>query len=340
MPSNVPRAFASFAGFGAFNSDYIGVKASSVGGSRAAQRWTYIPFHNLSTSSGRESRPVSFAANNPTVGDRVIMINSNFNDPDNKDRRLIVDPGSAIPSIFHVNYNITGGISDYFLPTDDQQTYMVYGVDSDTDLRMPFNRADFFIKTPGGVQSANGSTDGTLPAYCAPLTGVLYKAIVNHADGRYNYIPLLDCVADMQVVLGWDSSDGGKAGSVNTYSSLPQNGSGIVANLTTTDPQGASSVRIAMQFRSGDPNVPSGWLNDAKGLREHLKIVKVYILAQDGKVDPSYTTPSNTIAVGDLQENGGLAPVKTYTLTEPQTHYRWKLYRILVRPKNLTSNQR
>lgn len=333
-PSDVPRAFVSYAGFGNFSSDYIGVKASSVGRSKAAQRWTYIPFHNYSASPW-ESRPVSFASNNPAPGDKVIIINSNFNDPENKDHRLIVAPNTN--TSFHINFNVNGFISDSFLPTDDQQTYMVYGVDSNSALRMPFNRADFFIKIPSGATSNDGSTDGSLPPFCSPRTGVLYKATVNQGGGGYNYIPLLDCVADMQVVLGWDTSEGGSGGSITAYTSLPQKSDGQVANITTTDSAGVTSIRDLISSLTSSPK---GWLYDAKGLREHLKIIKVYILAQDGKRDLNYTSPSTTISVGDISENNGLSPVKTYTLTEPQTHYRWKLYRMLVRPKNLVSNQR
>ncbi len=34
-------------------------------------------------------------------------------------------------------------------------------------------------------------------------TGILYKGTVNHADGLLTELPLLDCVADMQVIFGW-----------------------------------------------------------------------------------------------------------------------------------------
>ena len=64
----------------------------------------------------------------------------------------------------------------------------------------------------------------------------------------------------------------------------------------------------------------------------------MYILAQEGKKDTSYTVPSPTIVVGDQLADGGLSPEKQYTLTGDQLHYRWKLYRIVVRPKNLFSN--
>jgi prepilin-type N-terminal cleavage/methylation domain-containing protein len=325
-PDGKPRALVSFAEYAAFSSDYIGIKASTVGRTKAAQRWTKIPFHNFSAVP-RESRPVVYTSNNLTAGDKVILINSNFNATRDSDHKLIVDPDNN--TIFHINFNTTGGIASSYLPLEDLHTYMVYGIDSNTAPRMPFNRADFFIKVPGGVVTTDGSTDGALPSFCAPSTGVLYKATVNQSDGKYNFLPLLDCVADMQIVFGWDTSDGGKAGSINTYSSAPKKVDGSVANVTTTDPAGTASVRASI----------NGWLTDARGLREHLKVVKVYILAQDGKLDQSYTTSSNTISVGDIEENNGLSPVKTYTLSGPQTHYRWKLYRLIVRPKNLVSNQ-
>lgn len=310
MVSRVPRALVGFAGFGNYTSDYFAIKGTTVGRSRSSQRWTYIPFHNYSALP-YESRPVTLASSSPKSGDRVIFINSNVNDTVNKDHRLIVDPANT--SEFSVNYS---SIVSWYLPLDDMNTYMVYGVD-DGALRMPFNRADFFI----------GTTAGVVPPFCAPRTGVLYKGTVNQSDGDYNYLPLLDCVADMQVVLGWDVSDDGRAGEVNAYSTLPKKADGTVS---ATPADVSSTIQ--------------GWLTNAKTLREHLKVIKVYILAQEGKYDRTYTAPSTSIRVGpsasDMQENNGLSPVKVYTLTEDQTHYRWKLYRIVVRPKNLYSNQR
>lgn len=327
-PGGVPRALASFAAIGAFSSDYIGLKGTSLGSSKTSQRWAYIPYHNYSTSDGRESHPVSYSANNLQSGDKVIMVNSNVNDTINKDHRLIVAPNSN--TSFYQNFS-ESNMSDDFLPTGDQNTYMVYGIGTTTP-KMPFNRADFFIKVPGGVPSADGTTDGSLPLFCAPLTGILYKGTVNQADGRYTYIPLLDCVADMQVVLGWDTSDGGMVGAVDAYSSLPRQSDGTV---TSVGPSGSGALI-------------QGWLTTAQGIREHLKVVKVYILAQEGKRDSAYTAPNTTIRVGpgtsEMLENNGLTPVKAYTLSTAtatdQTHYRWKLYRIVVRPKNLVSNQR
>ncbi len=78
------------------------------------------------------------------------------------------------------------------------ETRIVYGVDPDTDLRMPFNRADYFI------------SNANVPQRCAPNTGVLEKVVVNqNGGGLTNFLPLLDCVADMQVVYRRDTNGDG-----------------------------------------------------------------------------------------------------------------------------------
>ena len=307
-PSSVPRAFAAQALLGAFSSAHIAVKGSALGSSKVSQRWTRIPFHNM-TASVPVPSPVS-----PLKGDKVIMVTNNFNNA-NLDHRLIVDP--ADKSIFHQNFD-TVNMSDNFLPVNDQFSYMVYGIDGETAPRMPFNRADFFIKIPAGTEA-----EGKLPPFCAPRTGILYKATVSHKDGSYRYIPLLDCVADMQVVLGWDTSDKGSAGAVNVHSSLPDS----AGELIVSDTKYESTIK--------------GYFSDttaaAEHIRQHLKVVKVYILAQTGKKDPGYRAPEVSIEVGNHLLDG-LYPERKYFLSASQQNYRWKLYRIVARPKNLSSN--
>jgi len=323
-PNNVPRAFVAYAKLGQFSSAYISVKGTTVGRAKAAQRWTYIPFLNYSASAW-ESRPVSFASNNPKVGNMVLMVNSDVNNSA-LDHALIASPGSSATSgtisSFSVAFKNSGTVDDY-LPTNQNQTYMVYGLmdDNSPDFRMPFNRTDFFI-------GKNLSTN-IVPPFCAERTGVLYKATVNHGSstgGAYTYIPLLDCVADMQVVLGWNTdllTPAGtseiipKATGVNAYSSL----SDVSGGAVTASPASAA----------GDI---ANWLITPRTLREQLKIVKIYILAQEGKRDSNYNAPA-TIDLGDLTANGFK---KTYTLTAEQRKFRWKVYRIVVSPKNLMSN--
>lgn len=326
--NNVPRAFVAL-NVGAFNSAYIAIKGATVGRDKAAQRWSYIPFGNYSATP-RQSRPVTFASNNLQTGNMVLMVNSN---PDNPtfDHTLIVEPNAnpANPSTaFSVAFNTNNGISDNYLPTDANQTYMVYGLSNSNvpDPRMPFNRADFFIG-----QNLGGNT---VPPFCAPNTGVLYKATVNHGSstgGAYNYIPLLDCVADMQVVLGWDSGAHvlAKDSSVVGSSTIPAAYNG-----------GVNAVSVS----AGDVQ---NWLSDPKILREQLKLVTVYILVQDGKIDPNYTYPTDNgyiyYKVNDpfigKDSGGAVGPaVKRYLLTPEQRKYHWKVYQIVVRPKNIVSN--
>lgn len=318
----VPRALAGSAVLGQFTSAYFAVKGSTLGGAKASQHWTHIPFHNYSAVL-RESRPIVFSANSPKSGDQVIMVTSHYNDA-NLDHRLIVDPSNA--GMFHQNFSMSS-MADSFLPTDDLQTYMVYGIKEPTPSapspRMPFNRSDFFIKVP--------TTEGSLPPFCAPRTGVLYKATVNHANGLYDHIPLLDCVADMQVVLGWARpADCPADGRDLVFSTLPKSDGSIVAS--NTDANCTNTIKGYLT------NADTATYSKAQALRENLKVVKVYILAQEGKLDRSYTSPNTSIKVGD-QVADALYPTRTYNLSGTQTNYRWKLYRVVVRPKNLSSNQ-
>jgi len=137
-----------------------------------------------------------------------------------------------------------------------------------------------------------------VPGRCAPNTGVLVKAVVDqNASGTTSKIlPLLDCVADMKVVYGLDlDGDGTVDDYADDLSSIP---TGVAA---------------------------------AENLRAKLREVRVYILAQVGQRDDSYRTPANTIFVGSPgpPSHGRDMDVSAYT------NYRWKVYSIVVKPKNL-----
>lgn len=313
--NKIPRALVALNNSSSFASDMLGVKATTVGRSIVSQRYTYIPFHNVSTSTGRISRPVVWPAGNLQDNNKVIAIRSNFNNSD--DDHILLDKSGD----FAFDFKAADAIDEDYLPQNDQETNFIYGVDQST-LRMPFNRADFFIKVP------DASTKGKLPAFCEQSgTGVLYKAWVNHSDGKYTYIPLLDCVADMQVVLGWDTSEGGRANNVDAYSSLPDSAGSVTVSPSTA--------------KSGIEK----WLKSPKDLRGHLKIIKVYILAQEGRRERNYTFPQSSIIVGKDCNNAetsdidcGSSFTKNYTFTAEQRHYKWKVYRIIAHPRNLASN--
>ena len=146
-------------------------------------------------------------------------------------------------------------IGSNFEPPNDKEVRLVYGLDSDDPPVAPFNRADYYIST------------ANVPEQCAPGTGVLVKASMQHADGTLGpERPLLDCVADLQVSYRLDTDEDG----------------------------------FAESDSFDDYRIP------ALTIYEQLKQVRVYVLLHEGRADPRrnvYPDPANpavtTITVGE-----------------------------------------
>ncbi|WP_224981729.1 PilW family protein [Geomonas agri] len=186
-----------------------------------------------------------------------------------------------------------------FAPQQRSDSHLVYAVASDRedgDLRFPFNRSDYFINRSSGISPL-----------CNRGTGTLYKTTINQ-NGNYTKYPLLDCVGDIQVVFYMDTNHDG----ITDYHPDPADGLFDFKDL-------------------------------AKYLREELKEVRVYILAQQGKQDPGYrypvSNPEKAIVVGDLElpDNGHVWSERAMSATfgADWRTYRWKIYTIVVQPKNL-----
>ncbi len=191
--------------------------------------------------------------------------------------------------------------SALFAPPDDTEVRLAYGVTEPADpvataLRMPFNRADYYIRTPG-----------TMPLRCAQGTRILYKGVVSQnplAAGVppdfFDELPLLDCVADMQVQYFRDTDGNG----------------------TVDDFGGDISALTAAQ------------------IRDQVKEVRVSILAHEGQRDPGYTftgftgTCATCIRVGTNSVDG--RDFDLSNITDPnRLNYRWKVYTMPVQPVNL-----
>ncbi|CAH2030119.1 conserved protein of unknown function [Trichlorobacter ammonificans] len=284
-------------------SDYLTIKGTTVGRTKTAQKWTFL---RISSSMASVQKWASNAENFDS-GDRAVLIRKQFGTPLRSS--LMRDPTDD----FYYAYS---DVAFEHLSSSSQSIYTLYGVDTG-DLRFPFNRSDYFVAVPGATSSIK------LPAYCAPGTGILYKTTVKHADGKLLYLPLLDCVLDMQVVLGWDMNNDGM---LDTYSNADgsQVNSGIAEGTT-------ANVQAAL----GTTNNNS--LTLLPNIRSNLKMVKVYVLAQNGRRDSGYSSPS-PLAMSDDGE-ASLTRAGGFTLAANQLNYRWKLHRIVVRPKNLLSNQ-
>jgi prepilin-type N-terminal cleavage/methylation domain-containing protein len=182
--SNPPRGIVSKNDGGWNNTDYLVIKAANVATNTACNKWTFLSPDNVSTL-WTSSTPTS---DNFVNTDRVIILTPGSPSAEDTARTLVTS------GAFFAQSGSTSALASAMTSTG-----IVYGIDPNTDLRMPFNRADFYVKQP---------TTG-MPQRCAAGTGILYKAIVNQSDGNLTEMPLFDCVADMQVIYRYDPTGSG-----------------------------------------------------------------------------------------------------------------------------------
>lgn len=268
--------------------DYLVIKSTAIGMTDVVKKWTYVEGVATGAYSLKTWGVNDFAENN-----RVTVLNSST-------RRLVT---TAAATFLAATANDTGyTFSDKltstpnlskvdFVPQDDTELYLVYGISETSDLRVPYNRADYYIARP--------DDENKMPKRCASGTGILYKAVLNHADGNVKEYPLLDCIADMQVVYGVDPD-------------------GIGPEVATP------LQEDALQDLS------------AKQIREQLKLITVYVLTHEGQKDRTYTYQNQKIIVGESASAGrefDLATLKD--IGSDWKYYRWKVYRFTVTPRNL-----
>ncbi len=288
--TNVPRAIVSGPNrdlFGTYTgSKYISIKSTVVANNETAKKWTNVSFaHGSKTLKewGDPKRDLS-------ANDKVIVVRNNLTATPQTRELMVSGTGTY--------YTTFSNYTALTVTARDGETLQVYGIAPEdiTSLRMPFNRADYYLRIP--TRTTGGVTVRDMPESCAPNTGVLYKATINHGNGARNPMPLLDCVADLQIVYGLDTS-----------------GSGSV-NLHTTEAPATAAEQ-----------------------RAQIKEIRAYVLAQEGNRDLLYRYPSQTIDVGESFDGGASLTGRRFnlqaTIGEDYKYYRWKLYTIVVRPKNL-----
>ena len=283
LPAGVrraPRAIFSDDNTGMNNSDFLVIKSVNAQRTNAAERWTILKRAPFGADNPWTWTP---ASENLADADGVIVLNVN--------RRLLVN-GTA----FYTTYdNVTS-----LAPTDPTETYrLVYGLTPGAAVtpRMPFNRADYYISRPADI-----------PPRCAPSTGVLYKATLQHATGNFTELPLLDCVVNMQVTFLVDADEDGSIDSPPFSDSL--------VGLT------------------------------AEQIRNRVREIRVYIVAQEGQKDPTYDfSKGGTVEElfvtetygADSRDVQGISNLNLKTLLgDPEyKYYKWKIYTIVVTPNNL-----
>lgn len=281
-----PHAFVSKTAVTGLNtSDILSIKSVSVRTDIASQKWTYV-------NSSNQVKEWTPATDNLGTSDRVIVLSLGTTDAT---RRTLIADGTDFTTTYRADTN-PDSLDDpnsKFRPADAAERYIVYGVTDNatpvtTNLRMPFNRADYFIQRPITYLST-----------CAPNTGALYKAVVSQGStgGVAPVMPILDCVADMQVAFRRDSDDDGD---------IDVGYDGNISALTSSD------------------------------IRQ-IKEVRVYILAHEGQKDMSYTSPATirvgdiAMQVTDTTS----MPVGRDFGIGTNVNYRWKLYVLVVKTENL-----
>lgn len=290
-PNGVPRAVVSFENYSG-HGDYLAVKATSVGNDKSSQKWTYKTY----SSSAATAKVWSSSAENLKATDVVVVLDRTFS----KDGILVNTMINATATDWK-NYTLTSTS-----PTDPSQMFYMYGVDK-TAVRMPFNRADFYVKRPADSTSVSSR--------CASNIGNLYKGTVIHSTGDFWEYPLLDCVADMQVVFGWDVA-----------------GNGVIDESSAYD---TNSANISVSGTSTPADIQAIMLSPEE-IRNKLKYIKVFLMVQDGRKDMNYTN-SSKIVVGDVESITKGYDVAALT-SKGWLNYRWKVYRLVVKPKNLIGN--
>jgi prepilin-type N-terminal cleavage/methylation domain-containing protein len=197
------------------NSDYLVIKSPAVGMNKAAGKWTY-----MTNAANNYVRVWGEPNLDMEAGNRMIVIRARSSKTNNA--QLIINGlMPTAPKPFFATYFYDGDLSDGttlngdeddvggFRPPDPPtgERYIVYGVDDDTNLRRPFNRADYYVR----------KVSGTTGLGCAPGTGTLFKAVADQGDdNRFSRYAILDCVANMQVEFGLDTD---LDGTVNTTTS-------------------------------------------------------------------------------------------------------------------------
>jgi len=291
----VPRALSSedASGSSLNTSDYLAIKALNVVRGVSSQKWGLLG-RDVAHAVSVQSMGVAFDSTGADA-DRVIVIRPEVSPGEN--RQLVLNGTNyfALPTPADLTPFAPSATPND--PSGDR--YLIYGLDN-IDPRRPFNRTDYYIN--------NG-----VSAHCAPGTGTLLKATLNQGDDNFSPLPIVDCVADFQVVYYLDTDGDG--------------GCDDVDGIAGCDPSNANALNGMT----------------AQQIRTQVRSIRCYVLTHEGGVDRAYTHPTANINVGEVAADGvTLLAGRTFDLSLPANNigaawfnYRWKVYSLAVTPRNL-----
>ncbi|MBI5640678.1 MAG: prepilin-type N-terminal cleavage/methylation domain-containing protein [Nitrospirae bacterium] len=272
--------------------DELVIKATNVATSDVSQRFSYVINQGTTWLVQKWNTPAEDLVDRDyVIVTRPVLGTRN---------RLLVNGGA-----FYTQFDDTpvSFPPTYRPPQNSYDTYLVYGIkpfDGNIPI-MPFNRADYFISnTTGAVPSRCAGVDPVTRV--SPWTGVLVKSVIQNSTAagsgqRGAGLPILDCVADLQVVLSMDNDEDG---AVDGY---------------TDDLTGLS----------------------AENIRNRVKEIRVYVLAHEGQRDLNFTFNNFTGACATCLRVGefGMGRDLDISVIPNYLNYRWKVYTLAATPRNL-----
>ena len=274
------------------SSDVLSVKSVSVAQNSASQKWTQLALNNIKKNG---------LSGDSFVNTDLVTVLYATSDANGLPTRVLIHDKAATPK-WGVAYANTGPLAPGPDPgvglstitsvypeigaTNTLSVFVIYGIDPGTStatLRMPFNRADFYVRTP----------NTNFPTQCATGTGILYKGVISHSDGKLNELPLLDCVAAMHVTFALDVNNDGNL----TYSE-------DISGLTAADVRAQlREVRVYILAQEGQRDLAY-----------------------------SYTYPGDKVKLAAPPDSGPSRDIDMTKITNYQ-NYRWKQYTFVVRPR-------
>jgi len=283
--ANPPGAIRSGNSDTLYDSDVLVIKAANAATNAASQKRTRLGAENVKRNG--------LSGDNFLNTDQVIVISPGTLDATR--RGLVLSDDDATSTSWKTTYNDDDTLN--FVPSGTNIN-IIYGIKpTGSDMRFPFNRTDYYVKIPNPVTSP-------MPNQCAAGTGILYKSTLNHSAGTHTggEDPLLDCVADLQVVY--------------------RTSTGALASESFTN--GLTAAQI----------------------RDQIRTVTVYILAQEGQKDPNFTFTglgpavypevcSTCIRVGPATNEGRSGGFNFAGRITDYLNYRWKVYTLTVTLENL-----
>jgi len=324
--SNAPAPFRSLIGVGISASsgtsiipnssaDVLVIKSAPIAMNDAAQKSTYIVnLGGLNNTMKRWNTILpqpwnTVNADDLAASDNIIILNPS----DGTSSNILQNDGArcwttlGIPTFSWFSNSAHSGLEPQ---SYSNGRFTVYGISQVGSYpRMPFNRADFYVKRP---------TTG-MPSRCAPNTGILYKGTINHSDGAHSEMPLLDCVADLKVDFFLDT-DGD--GSINWSPTVaPYSPTNNLSAMTAAQVRNqVHEVRVYIVAHEGQKDTNYDFsLNNT---RTSLNAIEI----NPATPDPTVTANSRTFATVNLKNLVGNPEYK---------YYRWKLYTLIVRPNSM-----